>query len=136
MIFYSPTTKGFYPADMKTDYERSGSWPVDAVEITPEEHQALLDGQSFTMEIAMDTAVGKPVLKERPKAPLTERRAFVERQRRNAYAAPQTGSDRLFAEVNRMKLMGEPGWETLLEQAKARYLEIKTANPWPTEETA
>lgn len=44
--FYSQTTGGFYPLSMKEQYESSiNGWPADAVEISPEDYQALMDGQ-------------------------------------------------------------------------------------------
>lgn len=54
--------------------------------------------------------------------------------RKEQYANPITGSDVLFQEANRMKLMNEPGYEEKLEEAKARYFEIKEENPFPEEE--
>ncbi|UXY92585.1 putative tail fiber assembly protein [Pseudomonas phage LUZ100] len=133
MYFYSPTTKGFYPAEFASNYKEADAWPSDCVEVTLEEHRALIEGQNGETEIAFDATLGKPVLRKRVPPPLEERRAFIERQRRNAYADPQTGSDRLFAEANRMQLTGETGWEELLEKAKARYTEIKETLPWPSE---
>lgn len=44
--FYSPATGGFYPLSMKEQYESSiNGWPADAIEISPEDYQALMDGQ-------------------------------------------------------------------------------------------
>ncbi|HHK0424578.1 TPA: hypothetical protein ACQQIU_002750 [Pseudomonas aeruginosa] len=136
MYFYSPTTKGFYPAGLISTYEEVGAWPSDCVEITVEEHRALIGGQNSETEVAFDAALAKPVLRKRVPPPLEERRAFIERQRRNAYADPQTGSDRLFAEASRMQLTGESGWEEILEKAKSRYMEIKEELPWPSEAPA
>lgn len=53
-----------------------------------------------------------------------------------AYANPVTGSDRLFSEAARMQLMGESGWAEVRSQAKERFLEIQSSNPWPTEQGA
>lgn len=50
--FYSPTTGGFYPLSMKEQYENSlNGWPADAVEISPEDYQALMAGQENGQEI-------------------------------------------------------------------------------------
>lgn len=36
-MFFSGRTLGFYPLDMKDDYESAGSWPDDAVKLTQNE---------------------------------------------------------------------------------------------------
>lgn len=59
----------------------------------------------------------------------------VEADRKAAYADAQTGSDRLFAEAQRMQMMGESGWEEVRDAAVARYNEIKTEHPWPVKES-
>lgn len=61
-------------------------------------------------------------------------RSDVEIARKSAYANPHTGSDRLFAEAQRMQLMGETDWEAVRDQAVARFEEIKAQHPWPAEE--
>lgn len=103
-IFHSPTTKGFYRPEFHGE-----NIPDDAIEITEEEHAAML-------------AAGHT-------EPAT--RESVERTRLAAYADPQTGSDRLFNEASRMQMMGESGWEAVRDAAVARYNEIKAAFPWP-----
>lgn len=45
-FFYSPTTGGFYQAAIRDQYEASGSWPADGVEITDEKHRELFEAQS------------------------------------------------------------------------------------------
>ena len=64
-MFYSATTGGFYTAEIHGD-----NIPADAVEITAEEHAALLDGQSNGKRIVAD-ANGHPVLQD-PPSPTTE----------------------------------------------------------------
>jgi len=44
-MFYSATNNGFYPAELKGDYEAAGSWPDYAVKISDELYESLLDGQ-------------------------------------------------------------------------------------------
>jgi len=39
--FYSMSTGGFYPASKQADYEQAGTWPEDAIAVTPEEEAAL-----------------------------------------------------------------------------------------------
>ncbi|TXH52818.1 MAG: hypothetical protein E6Q97_14690 [Desulfurellales bacterium] len=58
--FYSPTTGGFYTREIHGD-----NIPADAVEITVEEHQALLEGQSQGKPIQADVT-GRPVLADPP----------------------------------------------------------------------
>lgn len=55
----------------------------------------------------------------------------TQEKRQIAYADPINGSDRLFAEASRMKLMSEDSWEENQAEAIARYEEIKAAYPWP-----
>lgn len=55
----------------------------------------------------------------------------VESLRKAAYANEFTGSDRLFAEAQRMQLMGESDWESVRDAAIARFEEIKAEYPWP-----
>lgn len=59
-MFYSKSTGGFYSAEIHGD-----AIPSDAVEITVEEHAALLEGQSQGKRIQAD-ANGKPVLADPP----------------------------------------------------------------------
>ena len=55
MMFYAPSTKGFYEPDT--------AMPEDALELTIEQYEALRDGQSGTLEIGM--VDGQPALVER-----------------------------------------------------------------------
>jgi hypothetical protein len=59
-MFYSATTGGFYTAEIHGD-----NIPADAVEITAEEHAALLDGQRQGKLITAD-GDGRPVLQDPP----------------------------------------------------------------------
>lgn len=59
-MFYSKTTGGFYTRETHGD-----NIPADAVEITIEEHQALLEGQSQGKRIVAD-ATGRPILQDPP----------------------------------------------------------------------
>lgn len=55
---------------------------------------------------------------------------MIDEARKIAYADPQNGSDRLFAEHARKVIMGEDG-EAKKDEAVARYEEIKASLPWP-----
>lgn len=59
-MFYSKTTGGFYDSAIHGD-----NIPADAVEITKEEHQALINGQSTGKRIVAD-ADGRPMLVDPP----------------------------------------------------------------------
>lgn len=62
-MFYSQSTNGFYDSAI-----HGANIPADAVEITAEEHAALLAGQSAGKRIIPD-ATGRPILAD-PPAPL------------------------------------------------------------------
>ena len=59
-MFYSAQTGGFYSAEIHGD-----AIPADAVEITRDEHTALLSGQSAGQHIEADEH-GHPVLRDAP----------------------------------------------------------------------
>lgn len=50
-MYYSATTNGFYPSELKDDYMTAGTWPDDGVEISESVYQALMDGQDSGQEI-------------------------------------------------------------------------------------
>lgn len=62
-MFYSKSTGGFYDTAVHGD-----NIPDDAVAITHEQHQALIDGQSAGKVIAAD-ANGFPILQDPPPPP-------------------------------------------------------------------
>ena len=59
-MFYSKTTGGFYDTAIHGE-----NIPADAVEITAEQHTALIEGQSQGKRIVSDEA-GHPVLADQP----------------------------------------------------------------------
>jgi len=61
-LYYSQSTGGFYDSDIHTRL------PEDAVAISPEQHAALLSGQSAG-QVIMPGKDGKPVLAEQPPCP-------------------------------------------------------------------
>lgn len=68
-MFYSKSTGGFYDRSIHGD-----NIPSDAVEITTEEHAALLAGQSQGKRIVAD-ADGRPMLADPPALTLIEQKA-------------------------------------------------------------
>lgn len=79
-MFYSKTTGGFYDRAIHGD-----NIPDDAVEITSEEHQTLINGQSNGKRIVADES-GKPVLAD-PPAPTDDELAAAIRSERDAKLA-------------------------------------------------
>ena len=61
-LYYSQSSGGFYDSDIHTRL------PEDAVAISPEQHTALLSGQSAG-QVIMPGKDGKPVLAEQPPCP-------------------------------------------------------------------
>lgn len=59
-MYYSAQTGGFYTTQIHGD-----NIPVDAVKVTPEQHEALISGQSLGKVIAPDEN-GYPVLQNPP----------------------------------------------------------------------
>lgn len=91
------------------------------------------------MQVDLGLADDKTLLSEEelqlhlnpPIVPLTTTQ--VDHNRKVAYANPLTGSDRWFAEANRLTIMG--GTTEEIDEAKTkgvtRYEEIQLENPWP-----
>ena len=77
-MFYSKSTGGFYASEIHGD-----NIPADAVEITAEEHQALIEGQSKGKRIVADEN-GYPFLAD-PPAPTGEELQVVKNQEARAY---------------------------------------------------
>ena len=75
-MFYAQSTGGFYDTAIHGD-----NIPADAVEITKEQHAALLEGQSQGKVISADKN-GKPSLKD-PPPPTTEQLADTARAERD-----------------------------------------------------
>lgn len=77
-LFFSAETGGFYSNAIHTEM------PADAVEITKEDHQAFLEGQSKGKVIASKN--GKPVLQDHP-APTAEQLQEQTNAKARAYLA-------------------------------------------------
>lgn len=106
-MLYSAQTNGFYHLSVHGD-----AIPADAIEITDEQHAALLNGQSIGKVIAADAA-GHPVLVDPPPAPPPDHEAL----RRAAY---REVSDPLFFKWQRGDAtQGE--WLAAVAAIKARY---------------
>ena len=120
-MFFSASTGGFYSREIHGD-----NMPTDVVEITAEQHAALLDGQAAGKVIAADKK-GLPVLQDPPApAPLTLEQ--VQTQRQAAYVAE---SDPLKneAEYDAIVAGTDPDYTAWL----AKVAEIKARYPLPAE---
>lgn len=122
MFYYSPNTNGFYDSRLHGD-----NVPKDSIKLTDNEYVNLKDGVSNGKIVELG-ADGRPMLCDRPPQLLT--REDIEALRLHAYADPLTGSDRYFAEAQRMQAMGEEGWQVVREQGVSRYQEIQSKYPW------
>lgn len=71
------------------------------------------------------------VIKKQPIPAFVPTTEHIERMRLTAYADPELGSDRYFAEASRMEVMGEIGFEEVRARAIARFEEIQAQYPWP-----
>ncbi|QIH06535.1 MULTISPECIES: hypothetical protein [unclassified Pseudomonas] len=99
--------------------------PKDAVEVDDALWQRLIRENDGIWSIDADGKITKQLFSS---IPLT--RADIERLRLAAYAEPIVGSDRYFAEANRMQVMGEAGWEAVRSTGIARFNEIQARFPW------
>lgn len=79
MFFYSKSTRGFYVSEIHGE-----NVPSDSIEITSEEHAALLAGQSAGRIITADSN-GHPMLADPPPPSIDDLRAARRREIETAY---------------------------------------------------
>jgi hypothetical protein len=115
MIYFSKSTCGFYNDSINEFI------PDDAVEITDEYHQELLEEQAKGKTIEAD-ASGYPVLRDPPAPTIEQLRELAIAQRRAAY---QLRADPLFFRWQR----GEDGYTKELWEAEIEL--IKQEIPYP-----
>lgn len=84
-IFYSPKSGGFYPTDLRAEYDEAGTWPDDAMEISAELHAELRVGLDSGKRIVVDDD-GRLTLKE-PLPPSAESLARAARAQRDVLLA-------------------------------------------------
>lgn len=122
-MLYSKNTNGFYSRDIHGD-----NIPEDAVEITTEQHAALLDGQSQGKIISADEN-GYPILIDPPPLTAEQIQEAVTAARAAAYVKE---SDPLFFKYQRGEVLKED-WLAKVTEIKARYpdgvLPVYTATP-------
>ncbi|MDK1334445.1 tail fiber assembly protein [Cronobacter turicensis] len=64
-VFFSATTNGFYPEQMRADYEQQQCWPDDAREVSVSWYQYLLESQTGG-KVITSNEYGQPVLSDPP----------------------------------------------------------------------
>lgn len=110
-MLYSKSTGGFYSRDINGD-----NIPEDAVEITTEQHAALLEGQSQGKIISADEN-GYPILIDPPPPTAEQIQEAVTAARAAAYVKE---SDPLFFKYQRGEAFKED-WMAKVAEIKARY---------------
>ena len=110
-MFYSASTCGFYSREIHGD-----NMPADVVEITNEEYESLLSGQSSGKLIKPD-AQGRPVLQDPPVPPAADIAEVIDAQREAAY---RLESDPIFFKYQRGEATKDQ-WIASVEAVKARY---------------
>ena len=104
--------------------------PEGAVEVNESLWMRITQELDGVWKLADDGAITKHAFPELQ--PVEYSAEEIEALRRRAYADPITGSDRLFAEAQRMQVMDEPGWETVRTAGIQRFKEIQQEFPWVT----
>lgn len=66
--YYSKTTNGFYPGSLKADYIKSGTFPDDSIELTPEEVEAY-QGKQPPEGKQLGSVNGRPTWVDAPVVP-------------------------------------------------------------------
>ena len=112
-MHYSKTTGGFYDASIHGD-----DIPDDAIEISAEEHQALIDGQTQGKSIVAD-ANGYPVLANPPAPTLDELKAAknteINQERATANTSTFAHGGKVFScdQLSRSDIDGVNGYAAL-----------------------
>lgn len=114
MLHYSPSTHGFYDDSIHAEV------PVDAVEVTAEEHAALLEAQSLG-KIIMPDADGRPVAVD-PPAPTAEELAVI---RAAAIRSELTAIDAASARPLRAILAAQAAGQTPAQADTDRLAELE-----------
>ncbi|WP_196010751.1 tail fiber assembly protein [Citrobacter amalonaticus] len=79
MTFFSPTTCGFYAAELKENFVASGTWPADAVEISAAEYDEFKSPPPSGKMLG--AADGKPAWVDIPAPTQDELTAAAEQQK-------------------------------------------------------
>ncbi|MCK2185693.1 tail fiber assembly protein [Halomonas getboli] len=85
-MFYSASENRFYDPAFKSRYEASGTWPVDAIEVTEDEWQTYGAGESPAGKVRGATAEGRPTWVDIPPVEMTLE-ALAARKRAEIFAS-------------------------------------------------
>lgn len=118
-MFYSPSTKGFYAAEINGE-----NIPDDIIEITAEQHEALLEGQASGQCITCDEN-GLPCLCDTP-APSTE--ALLERCKSRAKKLLQETD---WSQLSDVAISNKAAFDAYRSAVRAIYLNPVTEPVWP-----
>ncbi|WP_208669780.1 hypothetical protein [Pseudomonas arsenicoxydans] len=102
--------------------------PEDAVEVDESLWMRITQELDGVWKQGDDGVISKDPLPELQHPEYTSEE--VEALRIRAYGNPITGSDRFFAQAQRMEAMGEPGWEVVRANGVRRFNEIQQEFPW------
>jgi hypothetical protein len=123
-IFFSPSTGGFYLADL-----HGQAIPTDAVEISRDEHRALLDGQSAGMRIVAGED-GNPSLQE-PEPEVMTLEEFRRKRTRALALSDWTQRDLGDVEISAEDKAAWAAWRQLLRNWPETGGDIPPAPPQP-----
>ena len=120
--FYSATQNTFFPTSLRSDYEASGTWPSDGVEVNDEVFNEMVSCRSADKMVKPDSK-GYPVLVDVPAyiPTIEEQNAAIDIQRLAAY---QKEADPLFFRYQRGEVT-EDVWLAKVEEIKQQYPKIK-----------
>lgn len=81
IYYYSAQNNAFYPSSLRQEYVNTNSWPDDALQITFEYYQRLMEGQGKGLSI-LPNEQGLPVLKQ-PSPPTEEEKILTAKNKKN-----------------------------------------------------
>lgn len=91
ILYFSATTCGFYPLDMKSNYIDAGSWPDDAVEMTDKEKEIYWTRQAPAGKQLGGDKKGRPAWVDAP-PPTKELSILFAEQKKSSLMAESTVS--------------------------------------------
>lgn len=118
-MFYSPSTKGFYAAEI-----HGGNMPNDIVEITAEQHASLMEGQAIGQCIDCDEN-GLPCLCDSP-APSTEALLEVCKAK-----AKQLLQETDWSQLTDVAISNKAAFDAYRSAVRAIYFNPVTEPVWP-----
>lgn len=90
-MFFSATTRGFYPLHMRLDYIAAGTWPCDAVEMTDYEIETYWAKQAPSGKLLGGDDDGRPVWIDSP--PLTSAELVEQAAEKKRYLIAEVESE-------------------------------------------